>query len=820
MTRPSKTKIGESIMRIRTSLLQTSAVCALALAMAEPVSAQQMVLEEIVVTARKREESLQDIPLSIAAFTVDQLRDKGIDNVHELAEATAGFAMDRGFGRFFDRPVIRGQSSILGGSNASFFVDGVFVNGSIASTTIDSLERIEVLRGPQSAIFGRATFAGAINYITKRPTNEFEGEFNARVGSHDDYKVSGWLSGPVVEDKLYYFVGGGWDYYGGEWKNNLAPNPPVRRLFPSPFAPLFVTGPQRGDQSALGDEESQDATLKLLFTPSEEVEITLKGSIQSIDDGHYARTLVGRDEHNCFEPVAGTATENSPGYICGEIEARDPATGDQRRATLNIPDLTDGVTGLFGSTVPGVKPGLQRDTYRFLAETRIDVDGWEVVARGAYNKENEDTAFDGDTISDRAISGLGILQAAFEDRLEDYSAEFKVISPQEDGLRGLAGVYYYSETNKDRNRSFSAFAQPFAADGSDFDTNKLDNIAVFAQLEYDITDQLTVAAEGRYNRDKIDTIGSGGLTADAKFTSFTPRVTVDYQLDDDTLLYALVAKGKKPGDINTLFFGEDISEESRAAGVAAGQDTVDEEKAWTYEIGTKNTFLDGRASLNLSAYYIDWTNQQLTEIINIIDENGADTTAAILINVGATEIMGGELEAFWAPTDQISLNFNYGLADSEIKVYNDADVALITGNDDPTLANGGNASGNQLPKQPKHTISTSVTYRDALTSDVDWFFTTDLNWESKRYTEAGNFSHTGDLYRMNMRIGVDAGNWQMTAFMNNVLNDLTANNILRFRDYRPAFGERTGIGRNERWRGFFFNQPRGRDFGVTAQYSF
>ena len=142
--------------------------------MAEPVSAQQMVLEEIVVTARKRDESLQDIPLSISAFSVDQLRDKGIDNVHELAEATPGFAMDRGFGRFFDRPVIRGQSSILGGRNASFFVDGVYVSNSVASTTIDSLERIEVLRGPQSAIYGRATFAGAINYITKRPSNEFE----------------------------------------------------------------------------------------------------------------------------------------------------------------------------------------------------------------------------------------------------------------------------------------------------------------------------------------------------------------------------------------------------------------------------------------------------------------------------------------------------------------------------------------------------------------------------------------------------------------------------------------------------------------------
>lgn len=799
-------------MTIRTSLLQTTAVAALALTMAVPVSAQQLAIEEITVTARKRSESLQEIPLSISAFSVDQLRDKGIDNIHELAEATPGFAMDRGFGRFFDRPVIRGQSSILGGSNASFFVDGVFVNGSIASTTIDSLERIEVLRGPQSALYGRATFAGAINYITKRPSDEFEGQFNGRVGSHDDYKASLWMSGPLVEDKLYFFAGGNWDYYGGEWQNNLGPNP---------TGSFFIQGPTRADQSDLGDEESQDVNLKLLFTPSDTVEITLKGAYSTIDDGHYARTLVGRDEHNCFEPVAGTATENSPGYICGEIEARDPATGEARIAMLNIPDLTDGITSIFPLivfgqppvTVPGVKPGLQRDTYNLLAETKMDLDDWEVTVRGAYNKENEDTAFDGDTVPSRGASGF--LTAAFEDRLRDYSVELRVASPQENSLRGQTGVYYYDERNLDRARTFSIFPAPFEENGSDFDTNTVENIGIFGQLEYDVTDALTVSVEGRYAEDKIGTLGSTGLNASAKFTSFTPRVTVDYQMTDDTLLYALIAKGNKPGGFNTIYFGDDISEADRAAGIAAGQDTVDEEKAWTYEIGTKNTLWDGRATFNVSAYYIDWTNQQLTEIIQIINGDGVATTAPILVNLGETEIYGGELEASIQATDELSFSLGYGLADSKIKVFNDADVALITGNDDPDLVNGGNASGNQLPKQPKHTLSLSGTYRDALTNDVDWFFTTDLNIESKRWTEVGNFSHTGDLYRMNMRIGIDAENWKITGYVNNALNDLTANNILRFRDYEAGFAPS-----GDRWRGFFFNQPRGRDFGVNVQYSF
>jgi len=808
-------------MTYRSKILATAMTVAagVSFGVIEPVAAQQLAVEEIVVTARKREENLQEIPLSISAFTVDQLRDRGIDNIHELAELTPGFAMDRGFGRFFDRPVVRGQSSILGGRNASFFVDGVYVNNTIASGTIDSLERIEVLRGPQSALFGRATFAGAINYITKRPSDEHEGEFNGRLGSHDDYKASLWLSGPVVEDKMYYFIAGNWDYYGGEWKNNLAPNPPTVPLFPR--GPNRITGPTRGDTSKLGTEEGQDLTLKFLFTPSDTVEFVVKGTYQDIDDSHYPRTLVGKDEHNCFAPVAGTATQNSPGYICGEIEARDPNTGKQRRAELNIPDLEDGVTSLFVGPVSGAigGPGLHRESYRALAEMTLDVDDWEIVTRGSYNRDDETQSFDGDTIHDRAISGLGILQTDSDLNFEDYSFEARVSSPADEDLRGLAGVYYYNEKNKDRARSIGAFGPgSFQADGSDFDTDTVDNWAVFGALDYDVTDEVTVSIDGRYAEDKIGTIGRGGLNASSKFNSFTPRVTVDYQYTDDNMVYAKVAKGNKPGGFNTVFFGQDISEQSRAEGIAAGLDKVNEEKAWTYEVGTKNTFLDGRATFNVSAYYIDWTNQQLTQTIDIIDDNGAASTAPVLVNLGATEIFGGEVEATWVATDNITFNVGYALADTEIKVFNDENHTALTGEDDPDLVNGGNVSGNQLPKQPKHTVNFSGTYRDELSGDADWFFRYDMIYESKRWTETSNFSHTGDIWRLNLRLGVEADNWKITGYVNNALNDLTMNNVLRFRDYRPEGGEFTPFG--QRWRGFFLNQPRGRDFGVDVQYSF
>ena len=137
-------------------------------------------LEEIVVTARKREELLKDVPLAVTAISDERISELNLQGVEDVARFTPGFSYTAAFGRRNgERPVIRGQSNILGEPNASFFVDGVFISGPSVSTEIASLERVEVIKGPQAALYGRATFAGAINYVTRRPTNLLEGEVRA-----------------------------------------------------------------------------------------------------------------------------------------------------------------------------------------------------------------------------------------------------------------------------------------------------------------------------------------------------------------------------------------------------------------------------------------------------------------------------------------------------------------------------------------------------------------------------------------------------------------------------------------------------------------
>ncbi|MBM4232306.1 MAG: hypothetical protein FJ184_16530, partial [Gammaproteobacteria bacterium] len=185
-------------------------------------AADDLALEEIVVTARKREESLQDVPLTVTAVTATQIAELGIKDSRDLALFTPGFSNVASFGRSpLERPTIRGQSNILGAANASYFVDGVYLSGSASNTETANLERIEVIKGPQAALFGRATFAGAINYVTRKPSEEFIGQVTGTVGQFDQRDITAFISGPIIDGKLNFYLSGTRTEIGGFYNNPL-----------------------------------------------------------------------------------------------------------------------------------------------------------------------------------------------------------------------------------------------------------------------------------------------------------------------------------------------------------------------------------------------------------------------------------------------------------------------------------------------------------------------------------------------------------------------------------------------------------------------
>lgn len=762
-------------------------------------------LEEIVVTARKRSENLQEIPLSVTAFSANGIRDLDIRSVYDLVNATANFSFDKTFGRRFDRPVIRGQSTIQGDPNASFFVDGVFVSGSITGTSTDALERIEILRGPQSALYGRATFSGAVNYISKQPTDEFDGQINGRIGSHSDYKGALWMRGAIVPSKLQFFIAGNWEYYGGQYRNDL---PAV------PVPATFITAPTRSDTSRVGNEDTKDFTAKLRFLATDNVQFNIKANYSDTNDGHFASVFVRGDELNCFRPGIDAGTPaTARGYYCGEIKVGN------RKPHLNLPDFVDGVTTAAGTSKPR-KAGNQRQVWRWVGDMQADVNDWNFLAQATYNTDTANFESDGDRTSLRpnvafVLPANGAFQTHVQENYVDHSFEGRIAAPDQERIHGLAGIYYFKQQFKTHSRSFTGANPNFSPTGADYTTSHVRNLAGFAQIAGDVTDQLSVTVEGRYAGDKKDAFAVGGRAASKTFKSFTPRLTVDFKATDDSLIYAYVSKGNKPGGFNTgLFSPTGVSNASFQAAIASSQIVFNEEKAWNYELGTKNTLMDGRATLNADVYYIDWKGQQLTNIINITNPQGGPTTAAILVNLGATKVRGTEIEATVRATEELTLGLTYGLADSSIRAYDDDEIRITTGRTDPTLANGGNAKGKQLPLSPKHSLNLTANWRQPLAGDVDWFLGTNMRYESKKYTEVANYQWTGDIYIWNARLGVENESWNLALYANNMLDDRTPNGSLRFVDV--TFPNFSGGSR----RGFDLGLRRGREFGLTGQYSF
>jgi outer membrane receptor protein involved in Fe transport len=391
-----------------TSGLFVSVLAFVAIGAFAPADGWAQDVDEITVTARLREESLQEVPISLQAFTDKQLKERNIENVYDIAAFTPNFQMNRNLGRRLDRPIIRGVNPPgRGRANASFFVDGVYLPdglASISTTSLDNVERVEVLRGPQSALFGRATFAGAINYITRDIRDVWEAEINAKAGSDSEYKLSAWASGPIIEDRLKVYVGAGTEGWDGEWRNDLregqanasgdinssldffngpgvwAPNIPDLAAgdLPCPagvgyidvlgnregqpgFRPDLVgCPPQRADNTPLGGESLWNAVIKFEFTPTDNLEFNFKAERSETDDDPFAAEYFNpvfdpvngvqlAPGLNCAPPVYDVDNEiyiPSPGWYCGELDI------DLARSQINFPSFAGVATCPPGNALP------------------------------------------------------------------------------------------------------------------------------------------------------------------------------------------------------------------------------------------------------------------------------------------------------------------------------------------------------------------------------------------------------------------------------------------------------------------------------------
>ena len=220
-------------------------------------------------------------------------------------------------------------------------------------------------------------------------------------------------------------------------------------------------------------------------------------------------------------------------------------------------------------------------------------------------------------------------------------------------------------------------------------------------------------------------------------------------------------------------------------------------------------------------YYIDWTNQQIqiTTFVDQVDNMGnpaAPLAVSAIAAAGESRVYGTEIEATITPTDNLTLNFAYGLADTKLKSFNSDDFFALTGIDDFDLVMGGNVSGNESPSSPKHSGNFTGMYRNQLWGDLDWFLRTDYTYESKKWATPMNLAHTGSRHLWNARIGIDGEHWSLSTYVDNILDDDTATNISTFPYFHDAnrnfFGPGTGFPTL-----MTLTPQRGTNFGLSVQ---
>lgn len=722
-------------------------------------------LDKITVTARGVSEVLQEMPLPITAVSEKMIEEKGLNDVRDIAALTPSFSFRSGYGRGFDRPVIRGMSNIQGEPNASFFINGIFVEGDISGYGLDNIQQVEIIRGPQSAAFGRRTFSGAVNFITHRPGSRKGGKLTLGAGNYGQEKLGLFYSGGTDDGRF------GYDVSVSKRGNDS----------------IFFNS-QSGKRD-LGGNESSSMMGAVAWSPTENLEITARLSSQKNREEHFGIALLGTQNANCYLPEATGALyfglypilkNRKRGYYCGDVPA-------STKYGINTAEF------LAAGYMPGRKSDFTRSSLVF--DYHFE-NGWRFTSTSAYDETQVYQGFDQDYSPNRGYGGafesIGLTNSS------DWSQDFRISSDQSLAVSGMAGIYYYSQrAHPGLAGDLAGFVLPGSITVKPLGTspdNQTINKAVYGLLNWKIDDAWTASLEARYAKDEIsrggvDKRALGGViytqayALSETFTSFTPRATLSYQANDNLHVYGLVSKGTKPGGFNTDIYRADLTEASRDELIARGLKTFQEEKAWNYEMGVKSDWLDRTLRVNASVYQISWDNQQLTTGGPALRKNGSLFSTSYTTNVGESRIRGLELETQWLFAEGWLASLNYSYTDAKILNFiSQTQADLFCPGAAPTLNDGAcaNAAGNKLPRVPDTKVSFGLMYDGTLSNGWGWSANSDTTYEGRRYVQVDNLASIAPSTRTSFRFSLrptDA--LQFSAYVTNAFNDRTPEDVQR-----------------------------------------
>lgn len=718
-------------------------VSALALAVSQHAMAQDQApvspnsgaaeVPEIVVTAQKRSERLQDVPIAVTALTADDVQSRRVLDLVDLSNQAPGLQIksdDNGANpRIFIRGVGVNDFNPATNSAVGIYADGVYVASPLAQRlAFFDLQQVEVLRGPQGTLYGRNTTGGAINVSSKLPGNDLAADLTAEYGRFNSVNLQGGVSVPLVTDKLSVRVSGLYQRDDGYTLNRLTGN--------------------HGNNT---DRWALRGTIH--FTPNSQVTdnlIVSTGKSRSGSIWAYHRDLF---------PVTAQAT--GPDGLCLPAYYTSGECTSLLGYANTSSDLYQGDYAFEG-----------KDKVNLLTVSNtltIDLGAMSLVSVTGYQHASRDDQEDTDASPEPSM-----ITASYIARQNTASQELRLQSNGHTPLRYVLGLYYahdYLNNNSAYNvLPLFQIPTPENPTGTDLEngigvfgwplTQKSDSYAAFGQLDYDLAPQLTVTGGLRYSADhkQFDYVSeaAGGLvpifTFDGAktFNSVTGKLGLQYRFSPSANIYANYNRGAKSGG---FFSGQ--------TGNPADLGPYKDEIVNAYEVGAKTELLNRTLRANVSAFYYDYKNLQVyTTVVDGL------ITRQLFTNASAARIYGGELELLAAPARGFTVSLNAAYLDAKYRDFQSA---------------GNDYSGNTLPSAPKISIQGAVDW-ERPTPVGTLVANLSMSFRSKVYFDTSNAERLTDQARAyaDARMGwrfakdrLEIGGWVKNIFDETNISDIT-----------------------------------------------
>jgi outer membrane receptor protein involved in Fe transport len=736
---------------------------------------QEFAIEEIIVTAQRRAQSMQDVSVSISAFSADALDTHTIEDMADLQFSVPNVMTSAGFeGRIAIRGVGNNASSSSAEDGLGYHVNGVFVNRpQIDNTEYFDVERVEVLRGPQGTLYGRNTTAGVVNVITKKPTDELSGDLSVTLGNYNTQKIKGAFNIPI-SDKIGQRFAGLYLKRDGYNKN-------------------IYTG---------NDVDGRDA-------------FELRSSTSfDFSDNFSANLVVSylKEDSNRANETKGTCTKD-PITGCSALSAgfESPDTTAARLYTLYNEVFIGPAEGVliplgdyFANTVNPAdyrtvnidqEPTYEVEQLGISLEFNFQAGDYNLTSLTGYYDTDLDFFADFDRFATdvlmnrpvtyrangRDVITTNVIQSGRRDYrvVDQFTQEFRVASDYDGKFNFLLGAFYYEEdrytqaliTHPLMARTQQLFG--LSLEHESFNSENFidtESFALFGETYFDLSEQTRLTVGLRYTDDqkgahttlKIPVIVNSDNLAEQSWQETTGKVTIEHFFNDDSMVFATVARGYKGGGVNPGQDAENL--------------VFDPEFVNAFEVGSKNTFLDGRLRANFGAFFYDYEDMQVGQV---------SETATVTTNADST-VMGAEGEFVFAATDALVLDLNVAWLDLEINDFESGDEGDPNGiapGTVPALDENGdirwagtvmikNLDGNAVRNAPEFSVKIGAQYTFNVSDGYELTARVNHYWQDAYWANEFNKpSDAIDAWEQTdiqlVLLPTDA-NWSVKAFAKNV----------------------------------------------------